>query len=68
MSEVVARVRFLRRWHIYNRNEIAVYPLHEAERLVAMRVAEPMPPPVGVTTDEPPSQARRPTDIVRKAS
>lgn len=75
MSETthfIARVRFLKRHTIYNAGEVAVFPLTEAQRLVASRVAEALPPPIGVTP--PPGgageatggPARSPASVVRK--
>jgi hypothetical protein len=71
-SGFIARVRFLKRHSMYNRGEVAVFPLGEAQRLVAMRVAEALAPPIAVTP--PPegageatgAQARQPAQVVRK--
>lgn len=72
MTQYIARVRFLRRHQFYNSGEVAVFPLAEAERLVAMRVAEGLPPPIDLTATpeapdgptEPP--VRQPASVVRK--
>jgi hypothetical protein len=71
-DNLIARVRFVRRHHVYNVGEVAVFPLGEAERLVAMRVAVGLPPPIDQTP--PPAgqdgpgggPARQPASVVRK--
>lgn len=68
----IARVRFLKRHTYYNAGEVAVFSLPEAQRLVALRVAEALPPPIGATP--PPGgqegagggPARAPAAMVRK--
>jgi hypothetical protein len=71
-THYIARVRFLKRHTIYNAGEVAVFPLGEAQRLVASRVAEALPPPIPLTP--PPGgqegatgvPARGPASVVRK--
>ena len=72
---VIARVRFTKRWSHFNRGEVAVFPLEQAERLVAQRVAEGLPPPIGAVPPAPPPggqeggaapPARQPAQVVRK--
>ncbi len=71
-THFIARVRFLKRHVMYNQGEVAVFPLGEAQRLVAMRIAEALEPPIGLTP--PPGgageatggPARAPAQVVRK--
>ena len=71
-TNMIARVRFLRSHTMYNKGDVAVFPLGEAQRLVAMRVAEALEPPAGAMP--PPGgageatggPARGPASVVRK--
>jgi hypothetical protein len=71
-TQVIARVRFLQRHSMYNRGEVAVFPLGEAQRLVTMRIAEALEPPAGVMPPPegqegaPGGPARGPAAMVRK--
>jgi len=71
-THYIARVRFLKRHTIYNAGEVAVFPLGEAQRLVAMRIADALEPPI---PQAPPPEgqegagavpARGPAQMVRK--
>jgi len=72
MSEYIAQVRFTRRWQNYYPNDVAVFPLGMAQGLVAQRVADALPPPVGAVapagdaSSQPGGPPRQPPQMTRK--